>query len=219
MSMRARLVLALLPGVALALSASPAGGVEAWRWRDAEGGVHFGGRPPPGAAAERLRLRADPDPTGSAQGPVAPPAPAPPPPAPAEADATADGPGRLERCDRARWALAALESGRPVYRDAYGAYRVKRPPRQPDPYTGPREYLADAERAQALARYRGERDEFCAGFPARMDPQVAAEDLRRAEACELAAADLERLERPQARAAAEELDARRRWLDTQCRFP
>jgi hypothetical protein len=49
-----------------------------------------------------------------------------------------------------------------------------------------------------------------------MDPRVADEDLRRAEACELAAADLARLERPEARASAEDLTARRRWLDTQC---
>jgi hypothetical protein len=216
MSMRMRLALALLPGAALVLSALPAGGVEAWRWRDAEGGVHFGDRPPPGAAAERLRLRADPASTGGAQGPVARQAPAPPPPAPA--DAAADGPQRLERCDRARWALAALESGRPVYLDAYGAYRVKRPPGQPDPYTGPREYLDDAEREQAQARYRGERDEACAEFPERMDPRAADEDLRRAEACERAAADLARLERPEARASAEDLATRRRWLETQCVF-
>jgi len=213
--MRPGLTLTLLLGVALGVPASPAGAADAWRWRDAAGGVHFGDRPPPGVAAERLRLRANPAATGSAPRPDAPHASAPPP-AADEADAAPGGPERLERCDRARWALAALDSGRPVYRDAHGAYRVKRPPNQPDPYTGPREYLADAERAEALARYRDERDEFCADFPERMDPRVAAEDLRHAEACELADADLARLERPEARASAEELAARRQWLETWC---
>ena len=68
MSMRVRLALVLLPGAVLVLSASPAGGAEAWRWRDAEGGVHFGDRPPPGAAAERLRLPADPAAEGDGTG-------------------------------------------------------------------------------------------------------------------------------------------------------
>lgn len=207
------------PGPALlllgAVLVAPAGAAEAWRWRDAEGGVHFGDRPPPGAAAaERLQLRASPAATGSAAPRAAAQAAAPP--AAAGSDEAPAGPEPLERCDRARWALAALESGRPVYRDANGAWRVKRPPNQPDPYEGPRDYLADADREEAVARYRAERDEFCAAFPDLMDPRVADEDLRRAEACELAAADLARLERPEARASAEDLAARRRWLDTQC---
>ncbi len=208
----------LLLAAALVLPACPAGAAEAWRWRDADGSVHFGDRPPPGIAAERLQLRASPADAGSLQRPAPAQVPAAASVATA-ADAAPGGPEQLERCDRARWALAALESGRPVYRDANGAYRVKRPPNQPDPYAGPREYLDDAEREQALALNRDARDGFCAAFPDLMDPRVAAEDLRRAEACELAAADLARLERPQARASAEDLAARRRWLDTQCRFP
>ncbi len=214
MRLKPRTVLLLL-GAAFALVVLTAGAAEAWRWRGGDGSVHFGDRPPPGVAAERLQLRASPAAAASVQPP--PPAQAPAPPSVAEdAAAVPGGPEQLERCDRARWALAALESGRPVYRDAYGAYRVKRPPNQPDPYAGPREYLDDAGREQALARHRDDRDEFCAAFPDLMDPRVAEEDLRRAEACELAAADLARLERPEARASAEDLAARRRWLESQC---
>ena len=205
----------LLLGATLVLPAFPADAAEAWRWRGTDGSVHFGDRPPPGVAAERPQLRARPAAAGSVQRPDPAQAPAPRSGA-SDAEAAPGGPAQLERCDRARWALAALESERPVYRDAYGAYRVKRPPNQPDPYAGPREYLDDAEREQALARYRDERDEFCAAFPDLMDPRVADEDLRRAEACELAVADLARLERPEARASAEDLAARRRWLETQC---
>lgn len=121
------------------------------------------------------------------------------------------------RCDRARWALAALDSGRPVYRDASGAYRVKRPPNQQDVYTGPRQYLDEAEREAEIAHYREEMNTYCADFPELRDPALADEELRHAEACEAAAIELEQLLQDEARATEEEIAHRRRFLDEECR--
>ena len=213
----------LLAGPALA---------ETWRWRDAEGNVHFGDRPPAGVTAERLNvqrkpaalspedrqrrldaLRAD-EASRNARREAAS--------ARAERDAEQAEDARASdrrRCDRARWALAALETARPVYRDENGAYRVKRSPNEPDIYTGAREYLDDAERQAEIARHRRDMGEYCADTPELTDKKLAEEDLRHAEACEFAEATLQQLEQPEARATPEEIAARRQFLETECWAP
>ncbi|MCC7120322.1 MAG: DUF4124 domain-containing protein [Gammaproteobacteria bacterium] len=211
----------LWPGLALS---------DTWRWKDAAGQVHFGDQPPPGVQAERIGVSSRPSPltdedraqrqqTLHAR------------------DAARDAAAKREesraaredaraaeetamsraRCDRARWALAALESGRPVYRDANGAYRVKRPPPQQDVYSGPREYLEEAERQAEIAHYQEEMNTYCAAFPELADPALADEDLRHADACEAAALELEQLLQDEARATEEEIARRRRFLDEECR--
>lgn len=211
------------------LTAGPAC-AETWRWRDAEGQTHFGDKPPPGVEAERLDVKSrspalsDEERARRAQ-------------ELREREAARDEAAAREarrtsraeeraaeeratnrgRCDRARWALAALDSGRPVYRDANGNFRVKRPPNQQDVYTGPREYLEDAERAAEIAHYRAEMDTYCAGFPELQDPALADEELRRAEACEAAAAELEQLRQDESRADDEEITRRERLFDEECR--
>lgn len=195
---------------------------DTWRWTDAEGQVHYGDRPPRGVQAEQIKLQRKAAPLSEdarqprraiPQGDEAEAA------RTAQADAEAANAQALDRsrCDRARWSLAALDSGRPVYRDANGAYRVKRPPTQPDTYEGPREYLEDAEREAEIAHHRADMDRYCADFPALQDLSLADEDLRHAEACEFAAAELEQLLQDEARATPEELARRQRFLDEECR--
>jgi len=205
---------------------------ETWRWRDAEGNQHFGDQPPAGVEAERLnikrrpselspqdrtqrleRLRADEasrnakrEATQARAG--------------RDADELADKrAGNRQRCDRARWALAALETARPVYRDENGAYRVKRSPNEPDIYPGAREYLDDAERQGEIARYRRDMEGSCADTPALADKRLAEEELRHAESCEFAEASLRQLEQPEARATPEEIAGRRRFLEAECWAP
>jgi len=195
---------------------------ETWRWTDAEGQVHFGDRPPPGVQAEQIKLQRKAAPPSDDARLERRPAPqADEAQAAQEAQENADAANaramNRSRCDRARWALAALDSGRPVYRDANGAYRVKRPPTQPDTYEGPREYLEDAEREAEIAHHRADMDRYCAEFPALQDLSLADEDLRHAEACEFAATELEQLLQDEARATPEEIARRQRFLDEECR--
>lgn len=214
---------------ALALVLGSVAQAETWRWKDAAGQVHFGDRPPAGVAAERIDKPAKPPALSDeertrrqqalrareAQREAA---------AENEAaraardeqDAAGAAAMNRGRCDRARWALAALESERPVYRDGNGAYRIKRPPNQPDTYTGPREYVEDTERQLEIARYQADMDRYCADFPELQDKALAEEDLRHAEACEFAAAELEQLEQGDSRATPDELASRRRFLDEEC---
>jgi hypothetical protein len=194
---------------------------ETWRWTDAEGQVHFGDRPPPDVQAEQIKLQRKAAPLGDDARLQRRPAPqndeAQ---AAQEARDADDGNAQAlnrSRCDRARWALAALDSGRPVYRDASGAYRVKRPPTQPDTYEGPREYLEDAEREAEIAQHRADMDRYCAEFPELQDLSLADEDLRHAEACEFAATELSQLLQDEARATPEEIARRQRFLDEECR--
>lgn len=215
--------------VLAALSAAAAA-ADTWRWEDEAGQVHYGDTPPPGVKAERIRLPSSPSALSDEaraqrqqelrereaareaqaareEGRAA----------RAEARAADELAMKRGRCDRARWALAALDSGRPVYRDANGTYRVKRPPNQQDVYTGPRQYLEEAEREAEIARYRQEMDTYCADFPELQDPARADEDLRHAEACEAAAIELEQLLQDEARATEEEIAHRRRFLEEECR--
>lgn len=210
----------------LAVLCTAGAAAETWRWQDETGQVHFGDKPPPGVAAERVHLRSksavssDEASTqavrerATAQDEAA-----------REEQRTAGTEARTadetamrrSRCDRARWALAALDSGRPVYRDASGAYRVKRPPPHGDTYSGPRQYLDEAEREAEIAHYQQEMNTYCAGFPELQDLERADEELRHAEACEAAALEFEQLMQDEARATDEEIARRRRFLDEECR--
>jgi len=215
---------------ALAVVGSGAALADTWRWQDAEGQVHFGDRPPPGVQAERMNVQTGPsaltDEERARRAQEL-----------REREAARDAAAAREerraarneeraadeaamnrgRCDRARWALAALESGRPVYRDANGAFRVKRPPNQQDVYTGPRQYLEETERQAEAAHYQQEMAQYCADFPELQDKSLADADLRHAEACEAAAAELEQLMREESRATPEEIERQRRFLDEECR--
>ncbi len=200
---------------------------EIYRWRDPGGEVHYGDRPPVGVVADRVRVRPAPSSltpeqaaariealrsarasAGADQRAAARRA--------AEAADAADEEARRARCDAARWALAALETQRPVYRDERGAFRVKRPPPQADVYGGERHYLEDAERAGEIAHFREQQAEACAGFPGATDKALAEAELRQAEQCEFALFELERLRRPEARASREDLARREEFLRKHC---
>jgi hypothetical protein len=170
---------------------------DVFRWQDRNGVAHFGDRPPEGVAAGKVVLPAFPAALQAAT-----------PPMPAPASATPASPTPVidlrPACDRARWALAALQTQRPVYRDGNGIYRVKRPPRQPDGYAGPRTYLSDAERSAEITRQQAARETACAAYPELQDPALAEQDLIRAEHCEAALAHWQDLTRENARAGDDE---------------
>lgn len=201
---------------------------ETYKWVDESGQTHFSDRPPPGVVVEQIQIRPPPSSLSPEQA------------AErvdqlrmqqaaeaarrgeedkAEAGAEAEAQvryARRERCDRARWALAALETQRPVYRDENGAYRVKRGPNEPDVYAGTREYLDDATRAREIARAQAVMTEDCAAFPDAQDKTLAEEELRLAEHCEAAQAELAALRRPEARAPADEIAHRQQFIEQNC---
>ncbi len=202
---------------------------EIFRWRDADGGIHFADKLPPDARAEPLNVRPQASKLTAAQ-------------ATqeiqrlrdeAEARRAADQAkktsssaeakqklldraARLNRCDQAKWALSALESGRPVYRDEQGMYRIKRPPGQGDAYEGKREYLEEGARNAEITRQRQILSKDCDGPPTAADKQQTDDAIRMAEQCEKAAADLKVLSQPGAGASPELVAARRAFLSSNC---
>ena len=180
-----------------------------FRWQDRNGVAHFGDRPPVGVAASKVVLPAVPAVLQARTLPTLTPPEVPPvSPAPAADLRVA--------CDRARWALAALQTQRPVYRDGSGIYRVKRPPRQRDVYAGPRTYLSDAERSAEITRQQAARETACAAYPDLQDPALAEQDLIRAEHCEAALAHWHDLTRADARASDDERERALGAIKTTC---
>jgi len=97
-------------------------------------------------------------------------------------------------CLDARMQLVVLKAREPVYRDDQGKWRARW---RYDSYNGERIYLDDADRPTALTRARKNMEVHCV-----VDPQ--AQDFARtrwilSERCAAAKADLEFLERPDAR--------------------
>lgn len=218
----------MLLWTAVLASAAAAEG-QTYRWRDAEGGVHFSDRPPPGVTAAPVAVKPQPSKLTPAEAEaeierlraveasrtqVA---------AKRKADASAADKqrnaqkmARLQRCEEAKWALAALDSGRPVYRDEQNRYRIKRPPVQGDAYTGTREYLDEPARLREIAVEKQRIAENCVGKPTAADRARTEEEIRHAEACEKAAADLQLLTQPQSGATDEDIAARRAFLRGTC---
>ena len=191
------------------LAGPPAQAGDVFSWQDRNGVGHFGDRPPVGVAASKVVLPAVPAVLQARTLPTLTPPEVPPvSPAPAADLRVA--------CDRARWALAALQTQRPVYRDGSGIYRVKRPPRQRDVYAGPRTYLSDAERSAEITRQEAARETACAAYPELEDPALAEQDLIRAEHCEAALAHWHDLTRADARASDDERERALGAIKTTC---
>ncbi|MGH8598679.1 MAG: DUF4124 domain-containing protein [Gammaproteobacteria bacterium] len=207
----------------LLLIASSALAVDAYRWRDAQGSIHFGDRPPNGIASEKITIRTQPSPlspieatqqverlreTEAARNPAEG--------TETTAGATADAPDKRDRCARAQWALSALETARPVYRDERGMYRIKRPRGQVDPYTGERVYLDDPTRAQELVSIRKLIQDNCGAQPTDDEKARIAEEILAAEHCEAAAAELADLTRAGRGQDIDLINARREYLAAYC---
>ncbi len=202
---------------------------EVFRWRDADGGIHFGDQLPPNVRAESMSVRPQPSkltPEQAAQEVqrlrnVAEARRAAEQAAKTQTSTEAnkellDRAARLNRCEQAKWALSALESGRPVYRDEQGMLRIKPPPGQGDAYEGKREYLEESVRNAEISRQRQLLTKDCDGLPTAADKRETDDAIRMAEHCEQAAADLRVLSRPGAGASPELLAARRAFLSTNC---
>lgn len=202
---------------------------EIYRWRDADGGTHFGDTPPHEVRAELLKVypqasKLTPEQAkqevqrlrdveaGHREADQA---------KKAAAGAQAkknllESAARLERCEQAKWALSALESGRPVYRDERGMFRIKRPPGQGDAYSGLRDYLDDGARNVEISRQRTLMTKHCDGSPTASDMRDTEDAIRMAEQCEKAAADLKVMSQPESGAADEVLAARQAFINTHC---
>ena len=202
---------------------------ETYRWRDAAGHIQFSDTPPSGMQAEIVDVRPPPSKLtpNQAQGEIqrlrtiregqaaA---------ASAEKQRKASDAAaaettlaaRAQKCAGARWALASLESGRPVYRDGQGMFRIKRPPGQGDAYAGARQYLDDASRAQEITAQKRLAENFCGALPSKAEKRRTEDEIKMAETCEAAAADLARLQRPEAHATPAQIEILQRYL-AQCR--
>jgi Domain of unknown function (DUF4124) len=224
-------IIRVLGIVALSLMSSAIAAADTYRWRDADGALHFGDKPPANVRAEKITVRAQPsrltseeakqevqrlrevEATRSADKAAAK--------AANKAAATAAAPelaAKRERCERAQWALSALEEQRPVYRDEQGMYRIKRPPGQADVYTGERAYLDDAARAKEIAKQQQLIAVNCGAQPSPEDKARTAEEIRLAEHCEAAAADLELLIRNNDRDR-DRIASRQKFLQEHCTPP
>ena len=223
---RHRTILGGCLGVILSFAVS----AETYRWRDANGQIHFGDSPPQGVGAEAVRVHAPPTKlsrdqaqseiqrlraTATAQSDAAA--------AEKKRQASAANENsakqgvQAQRCASARWALAALESGRPVYRDGEGMYRIKRPPGQGDVYSGARQYLDEGSRARDIAVQRKIATDACGALPTPDVKRRAEDEIKLAETCEAAAADLAKLRHKDAHASNEQLSALEGYMATYCR--
>lgn len=223
-SLRYRGIAGALLGVLLLASTSIASATT-YRWRDAEGVMHFADRPPPGVEVEPVKVNAQPSPLSPTQAGQAiqtlraqeaarqqDEA--------AETAASAPAPAlaaKRENCARAEWALSALETAHPVYRDEQGMYRIKRPPGQVDAYTGERSYLDDASRAREIGVQQKLIQTNCGAQPTAEEKAVTAEQILTAEHCEAAAADLETL--LSSGGDRNLIDSRQEFLDANCALP
>ncbi len=211
--------------LAFALTAT----AETFRWVDAEGHVHFGDAPPPGVQAESIQVtppkskltdeearqqvqnlraqQAEARARDEAKRTEA---------ARKQQESLLEKASKLERCEKARWSLAALEGGRPVYRDEAGLFRVKPPPGQGDAYTGKRDYLDESARKSEINQQRRIARENCGAEPTKEQQEETTEQMRHAETCEQAAANLRQFTSQNSGATAEEVNAVRSFLSTQC---
>ncbi len=206
------------------LVAKAAVAVDTYRWRDREGLIHFGDRPPAGSDAEKItvrtqrsrlsadeaaqkieRLRAIEARNKPADKITA---------TPTTLDAA-----KRERCAHAQWALSALETARPVYRDEQGMYRIKRPRGHVDPYTGERAYLDDATRAREIVIQKKIIQENCGAQPTADEKARVEKEILAAEHCEAAAAELGDLMRAGRDQDTDRINTRREYLDTYCESP
>lgn len=203
---------------------------DTYRWRDADGTTHFSDQPPPvGVPVEKITVSAQPSPLSAEEATQAvarlraaevdrqaAAAAAKDAAAAAAATAGAEGAAKRDRCARAQWALSALETARPVYRDGDGMYRLKRPPGQADAYTGPRDYLDDPSRAREIVAQQKLVQDNCGALPTAEQKAEIENEIRNAEHCEAAAADLDLLTRDGHSRDTDLINARREFLDKNC---
>jgi hypothetical protein len=120
-----------------------------------------------------------------------------------------------ERCQEARKQLALLQEQGPVYRDESGKLHLKW---KYDTYQGNREYLDDTTRSAEIKHVRQEIETSCPQESNVKDQELARKKFIRSEYCAAARADLEAMERPEARSPQSEIDKQRnqvKWFCTE----
>ncbi len=207
-------------------TAVPTHAADAYRWRDADGVVHFSDKPPANRSAALLKLRtpppANPSPAEvSAEAARLRESSAPPPRSTPNATQEKLAQEKLaqekrQRCLRSKQALSILEMDRPVYRDEDDLYRLKPPPRRGDAYLGKREYLDEVARKQEIIAQQELVSENCTGPLTPAERQGAQEHVLQVDQCEKAAADVKKMSQPESGSSPEVLSARRAFLQENC---
>jgi len=118
------------------------------------------------------------------------------------------------RCQEARKQLAILQEQLPIYRDVVGKLHAKW---KYDTYKGKREYLDDTTRAAEIARTRQEIETNCPQESSAEDQSLARKKFIKSEYCAAARADLEAIERPEARAPKQEIEEQRKKVELYCK--
>jgi hypothetical protein len=119
-----------------------------------------------------------------------------------------------ERCIEARKQLAMLQLQRPVYRDKEGKLHARW---KYDTYKGEREYLSDAARPAEIERVRQEILASCQNPDDANAQELVRKEWVKSEYCVAARADLEALERPEAKTTQQELREKRQEVDKYCK--
>ena len=128
-------------------------------------------------------------------------------------NSSADQPEGDGSCQKARKQLELLQQQLPVYRDEEGKLHVKW---KYDAYQGNREYLDDATRAAEITHTRQKIESSCSQENNAKDQSLAHKQFIKSEYCAAARADLEAIERPEARTPRREIDEQRRKVHLYC---
>jgi hypothetical protein len=118
------------------------------------------------------------------------------------------------RCLETREQLAVLQEQLPVYRDEQGKFRPKW---LHDTYQGERVYLDDDQRPAEIARVRKDIQAICPNANDAADQDLARLQMLRAEWCAYARAQLETIERPEAKSSQEAIDEQREKVELHCK--
>lgn len=123
---------------------------------------------------------------------------------------------RKKHCLEAREALAVLQEKLPVYRDDEGKLRNSW---AYDTYKGKRTYISDAARPAEISRVQEQIKRLCAQPDDEKKQDLARKQMIRSAYCAAARADLQALERPNARTPPQALEAKRKQVEFYCREP
>lgn len=122
--------------------------------------------------------------------------------------------GRKRRCEQGRTDLAILRQKIPLYLDNNEQYRLNW---AGDTYTGERNYLDDADRETAIEKAEKVIGEYCSDPDDREAQAMARKKWARSEYCALNRAILSDLQRADIKASARQLTTQQELTDKYCK--